>query len=79
MKSIDATGRSQFKLSLLQHGAILFGLDEGIGLSLLQLDVILFSCDAGVGRLRVDRGFGTGGTVVFNFGGAGTGFFFYWF
>ena len=70
LKSVDSAERSPSKLSLLQHGVILFGFDAGMGLSLLQPDVILFSCDAGVGR-----GFGTGGTAAFNFSGAGTGFF----
>ena len=46
-----------------------------MGLSLLQPDVILFSCNAGVGWSRVDRGFGTGDTAVFNFQGTVTGFF----
>ena len=76
LKSIYSAGRSPSKLSLLQHGVIVFGLDAGMGLSLLQPDVILFSCDAGVGRsLRFGRGFGIGGTAAFNFWGAGTGFF----
>ena len=65
----------QAKLSLLQHVVILFGLDAGMGLLLLQLDVIPFGFDVGVGQLRVDGGFGTGGTAAFNFQGAGTGFF----
>ena len=68
--------RSPSKLSLLQHGVILFGLDATMGLSLLQSDVILFSCVAGVIRcLRFGRDFGTGGTAAFDFQGAGTSFF----
>ena len=76
LKSIGSAGRSPSKLSLLQHGVILFGLDAGMGLLLLQPDAILFSCDAGVGcGLRFGRGFGIGGTAAFIFRGAGTGFF----
>ena len=76
LKSIGSAGRSASKLSLLQHGVIIFSLDAGMGLSLLYPDVILFSCDAGLGcGLRVCRGFGTGGTAAFNFRGAGIVFF----